>query len=67
VEHIPDYEGCMLSKAHAQIIELEERIMKAEKAMAKAYAWPNEGDPRTEHVKASFREYREKYPEAYTN
>lgn len=50
-----------------EIKELGDRVMKAEMAMAKAYAWPNDGDPRTEHVKASFREYRENYPEAYTN
>lgn len=48
-----------------EIKALEDRLMKAEMAMAKAYAWPNDGDPRTEHVKNSFREYREKYPVAY--
>lgn len=48
-----------------KIKELEERIIKAEKAMANAYAWPNDGDPRTEHVKTCLREYRNKYPEVY--
>lgn len=65
VKPIMQSEALLNTSLSRKNIELAERIVLAEKAMANAYAWPNDGDVRTEHVKECLRKYRTKYPEVY--